>query len=80
VSHASPSPDSCTSRTLQPDAHRSGRFAAQSLIFGPALIDEWRDAHHEVGGFLAGAAAYGFDVVPLLMAWATPSGPSPRPV
>src|SRR5438105_2590149 len=56
---------------------RTGRaaFAAQGLAFGRDLLDEWRDAHHEVGGFLEGAAAEGLDPVPLLMAWATPSGP-----
>jgi microcystin degradation protein MlrC len=35
-------------------------------------VDEWRDAAHEVGGFLE---TLGSDAVPLLMAWATPSGP-----
>jgi microcystin degradation protein MlrC len=56
---------------------RTGRtaFAAQSLVFGPALLDEWRDAHHEVGGFLEAACGAGFEPVPLVMAWATPSGP-----
>jgi microcystin degradation protein MlrC len=50
-------------------------FAAQGLTFGPALLDEWRDAHHEVGGFLEAAAAEGFEPVPVVMAWATPAGP-----
>lgn len=63
------------SNTFNPLRTDRAAFAAQSLVFGPALIDEWRDAHHEIGGFLAGAAAHGFEPVPLLMAWATPSGP-----
>jgi microcystin degradation protein MlrC len=50
-------------------------FAAQSLLFGDFLVDEWRDAHHEVGGFLEAADVEGFDPVPIVMAWATPSGP-----
>jgi microcystin degradation protein MlrC len=50
-------------------------FAAQSLTFGPALLDEWRDAHHEVGGFLQAIAADGDEAVPIVMAWATPAGP-----
>jgi microcystin degradation protein MlrC len=56
---------------------RTGRaaFAAQSLTFGAALLDEWRDAHHEVGGFLEAADTEGFEPLPLVMAWATPSGP-----
>src|SRR5438552_103550 len=50
-------------------------FAEQGLAFGPDLLPEWRDAHHEMGGFLESAAALRFEPVPLLMAWATPSGP-----
>ncbi|HXG10121.1 MAG TPA: M81 family metallopeptidase [Gemmataceae bacterium] len=50
-------------------------FAAQSLTFGPALMDEWRDAHHEVGGFLRAVAEAGDEPVPIVMAWATPAGP-----
>jgi microcystin degradation protein MlrC len=45
------------------------------LTFGPALLDEWRDAHHEMGGFLSAIAASKDEPVPILMAWATPSGP-----
>ncbi len=63
------------SNTLNPLRTDRAAFAAQSLIFGPALIDEWRDAHHEVGGFIEGVAAEGFEALPLIMAWATPSGP-----
>src|SRR5262249_33544818 len=48
---------------------------SQNLTFGPALLDEWRDAHHEVGGFVQGIEEDGDEVVPILMAWATPSGP-----
>jgi microcystin degradation protein MlrC len=50
-------------------------FADQGLAFGADLLNEWRDAHHEMGGFLESAKTLGFDPVPLLMAWATPSGP-----
>ena len=39
------------------------------------MVPVWRDAHHEVGGFIEGAAKFGFDLVPIGMAWATPSGP-----
>src|SRR5262249_59108701 len=56
---------------------RTGRaaFSAQCLAFGPGWLDEWRSAHHEVGGFLEAAAVERFEPVPLVMAWATPSGP-----
>lgn len=63
------------SNTWNPLRTDRSAFAAQSLIFGPALLDEWREAHHEVGGFIESAAKEGFEPVPLLMAWATPSGP-----
>jgi microcystin degradation protein MlrC len=51
------------------------RFREGSLTYGPALVPVWREAHHEVGGFLEGAERFGYDIVPLAMAWATPSGP-----
>jgi microcystin degradation protein MlrC len=34
----------------------------------------WQEAHHEVGGFIEGGRVYGFEVIPTLMAQATPSG------
>ncbi len=63
------------SNTFNPLHTDRAAFAAQSLTFGPALLDEWRDAHHEIGGFIEAAAVEGFEPVPILMAWATPSGP-----
>jgi microcystin degradation protein MlrC len=38
------------------------------------MIPVWREAHHEVGGFIEGASKFGVELVPLGMAWATPSG------
>ncbi len=35
----------------------------------------WGEAHHEVGGFFEAARRLGFEAIPTLMAWATPSGP-----
>src|SRR5262245_19822924 len=63
------------SNTFNPLRADRAAFAEQGLSFGPALLGEWRDAHHEVGGFLGAAGELGFEPVPLLMAWATPSGP-----
>ena len=51
------------------------RFREGSLAYGPALVPVWRDAHHEVGGFIAGAEQFGYDLVPTAMALATPAGP-----
>jgi microcystin degradation protein MlrC len=63
------------SNTFSPLKADRAAFAAQGLAFGPALLKEWADAHHEVGGFIAGVRAGRDEVVPLVMAWATPSGP-----
>jgi len=63
------------SNTFNPLRTDRAAFAAQSLVFGEPLVAEWCEAHHEVGGFLEAAGAEGFEPVPLVMAWATPSGP-----
>jgi microcystin degradation protein MlrC len=63
------------SNTFNPLRTHRAAFVAQCLTFGPTLLDEWKDAHHEVGGFLEAAAVEGFEPVPILMAWAIPSGP-----
>jgi microcystin degradation protein MlrC len=63
------------SNTFNPLLTDRAAFVAQSLTEGADLLDEWREAHHEVGGFLEAARVEGFEPVPLLMAWATPSGP-----
>jgi microcystin degradation protein MlrC len=63
------------SNTFNPNITDRSAFVAQSLVFGSDLIDEWRDAHHEVGGFLEAAKEESFEPVPIVMAWATPAGP-----
>jgi microcystin degradation protein MlrC len=63
------------SNTFNPLRTDRASFAAQSLVFGDALLDEWREAHHEVGGFIEAVSQAGDEVVPIAMAWATPSGP-----
>jgi microcystin degradation protein MlrC len=63
------------SNTFNPTYTDRAAFADQSLVFGPALADEWRQAHHEVGGFLQAAGDGMFEAVPVGMAWATPAGP-----
>jgi microcystin degradation protein MlrC len=51
------------------------KFEQGSLTFGDDLIPVWKDAHHEMGGFLEGAGRFGFQAVSTVMAWATPAGP-----
>ena len=51
------------------------KFIEGSLTKGHALLDFWRDAHHEVGGFIAGVTRSQCELAPTVMAWATPAGP-----
>jgi microcystin degradation protein MlrC len=63
------------SNTFAPLPASRDRFLEGSVTHGPAMIPVWQSAHHEVGGFIEAAGKCGFDLVPLGMAWATPSGP-----
>ena len=63
------------SNTFNPLRTDRTAFAAQGLAFGTDMLAEWMNAHHEVGGFLSSAEELGFTAVPILMAFATPSGP-----
>src|SRR5262249_3343840 len=63
------------SNTFNPTITDRAAFAAQSLLFGPKLVDEWQDAHHEVGGMIEGVRQAGAELLPIVMGWATPSGP-----
>lgn len=51
------------------------RYKESGLHYGREVVDVWRDAHHEVGGYLEGAERFGFTPVPLMMASAHPAGP-----
>src|SRR3990172_12720750 len=62
------------SNTFSPVRTDRRAFEAGSLKAGDELLAEWKDAHHEMGGFIAGAARFAYEPVPLVMAWATPSG------
>lgn len=64
--------ESCT---FNPTLTDRAAFLEQSCLIGEAILQEWQDAHHEVGGFIEAVPQEGFEPVPLLMAWATPAGP-----
>ena len=49
-------------------------FAASGIHLGQDVIETSRGTNTEFGGFITGAAAQGFDLIPLLAVWATPSG------
>jgi microcystin degradation protein MlrC len=63
------------SNTVRPLPTDRRRFEEGSLARGEALLPVWRDAHHEMGGFIAGAERFGYELAPTVMAWATPAGP-----
>jgi microcystin degradation protein MlrC len=54
------------------------QFEEAFLHFGSDLVTAWKDAHHELGGFIEGCAACDLEIVPIAAAWATPSGPVTR--
>ena len=67
------------SNTFAPAKTTLLHFEEAFLHRGDALVPVWRDAHHELGGFIAGCAAEpGVEMVPLLAAMATPFGPVTR--
>jgi microcystin degradation protein MlrC len=49
-------------------------FEQASLARGGDVLKCWTGKHHELGGFIDGAAEFGFDPVPLMATYATPSG------
>ncbi len=63
------------SNTFSSGSTTLSSFEAGGLEVGEGILTRWGQAHHEVGGFFRGAERYGFEPVPTLMAWATPSGP-----
>ncbi|MYC95767.1 MAG: M81 family metallopeptidase [Caldilineaceae bacterium SB0661_bin_32] len=61
--------------------HESNTFASFPttlsdfrFVRGQEIIEQYRPTFHEVGGFIAGAEAYGYEIVPLIGAVATPAG------
>ena len=50
-------------------------YAAFSQTISRYLLDAWEDTHHEMTGFIQGAAEYNYTVYPTIMASAMPAGP-----
>lgn len=49
-------------------------FEQVGITKGEAVIQRWQGTHHELGGFIEGAGAFGFLAVPIMAAYATPGG------
>ncbi len=50
-------------------------FEAFSCTIGDNILPIWKEAHHEIGGFIQSAALHDYVAIPTLMATATPAGP-----
>ena len=50
-------------------------FAGRLITRGDEIIAEFAASAHEVGGYIEGAEKYGLELVPTLVASATPAGP-----
>ena len=59
------------SNTFNPGPTPLAAFRVQR---GDELPGWWRDTPHELGGFIAGAERFGYELFPTLMAQATPGG------
>ena len=62
-------------------SHESNTFASFPTTYsdfrfvrGREIIEQYRPTFHELGGFIAGAEEYGYELVPLMGAVATPAG------
>ena len=49
-------------------------FAAFSQVHASNILKTWGEAHHEIGGFIQGATAYGYTAYPMVMTSAIPAG------
>ena len=49
-------------------------FSASGIHLGPEILSNAVRTNTEFGGFITGAEAQGFALVPILAVWATPSG------
>lgn len=66
------------SNTFANTVTERAQFESAYLHFGNDVVSAWKDAHHELGGFIEGCQIHDLDLVPLAAAWATPSGPVTR--
>ncbi|MFN8446724.1 MAG: M81 family metallopeptidase [Caldilineaceae bacterium] len=55
-------------------------FERFSDVRGTEILEKFRGTNTPTGGFIEGAEAHGFELIPTIFAEAHPSGPAPRPV
>ncbi len=59
------------------ESYRNERFG---YLIGDEIISKFRDTNTTIGGFIEGAEAYGFELIPTIFANAHPSAPTPRDI
>lgn len=62
------------SNTFYPEPTGLRNFEETILVRGEAILCKYAGAHHEIAGFIEGLAAADIEAVPLLTAFALPSG------
>ena len=55
-------------------------FRERSYLHGAEVVERFTGVNTPIGGFIEGAEAHGFTVVPTILAEAYPSAPTPRPI
>ena len=62
-------------------SHESNTFASKptplddfTVVEGREILDQYTRTFHEIAGYIAGAKEYGYELIPLVSARATPSG------
>jgi microcystin degradation protein MlrC len=66
--------------TFTPVATTLRSYEERFLLRGGAILDVFRGTNTPIGGFIDGAAAHGFELVPTLFAEPHTSAPTPRPL
>lgn len=63
------------SNSFNPTLTTYDAFVEAGLAFDKAVIREWAEAQHEIGGMIGETEKIGAEIVPLVSAWAMPAGP-----
>ncbi len=66
--------------TFTPVATTLENYRERFLLRGQAILDVFRGTNTPIGGFIDGAEAHGFDLIPTLFAEPHTSAPTPRPL
>lgn len=68
------------SSTFTPVQTNRQSYEERFLLEGEGILRAFKRTNTPIGGFIAGADAHGFDLIPTLFASPQPSAPTPRPL